>query len=112
MSASRQRRRGDCPRAEAEPEAELAALIEAGPDFERAGVVGWRWVELRQLILSGGNIADHERTIGTLPRRLGLRHIAAGPRQFGQDPARIAAFTKTLPSVWARLPRSSIPRRR
>lgn len=31
-------------------EAGLAALIDAGPDFERDGVVCWRYVELRQLI--------------------------------------------------------------
>jgi hypothetical protein len=31
-------------------EAELAALIEAGPDPERAGMVRWRGVDLRKLI--------------------------------------------------------------
>jgi transposase len=40
-----------------EQEAELAALIEAGPDCERDGVVRWRCLELRQLILCGWNIA-------------------------------------------------------
>jgi hypothetical protein len=36
-------------------EAELAALIEAGPAFERDGVVRWRCVDLRQLILTRWN---------------------------------------------------------
>jgi transposase len=75
-------------------------------------VVRWRWVDLRQLILTRWNIAYHERTIGKLLRRLGFRHIAARPRHRGQDPAAIEAFKKTLPSVWARSRRGSIPRRR
>src|SRR5215211_5385200 len=49
-----------------EQEAELTALIEAGPDFERDGVVRWRGVDLQHLILTRWNIAYHERTIGKL----------------------------------------------
>ena len=94
-----------------EQEAELAALIEAGPAFERDGVVRWRCVDLRQILLSRWNIAYHERTIGKLLRRLGFRHISARPRHLGQDPARIEAFKKTLPSGLARS-RQSSPRRR
>ena len=96
----------------AEQEAELTALIEAGPDVERDGVVRWRCVDLRQLILSRWNIAYHERTIGKLLRRLGFRHISARPRHLGQDPAAIDEFKKTLPSVSARSGQRSIPRRR
>jgi transposase len=77
-----------------EQEAELAALIEAGPEFARAGVVRWRCVDLRQLILTRRNIASHERTIGKLVRRLGFRHISARPRHLGQDPAQIEEFKK------------------
>ena len=94
-----------------EQEAELTALIEAGPDFERDGLVRWRCVDLQRLILARWNIAYHERTIGKILRRLGFRHISARPRHLGQDPAQIETFKKTLPSKWARLPRSS-PRRR
>ena len=65
----------------------MAALIEAGPAFERDGVVRWRCVDLRQILLSRWNIAYHERTrIGKLLRRLGFRHISARPRHLGQDP--------------------------
>src|SRR4051812_48940618 len=95
-----------------EQEAELRAVIEAGPEFERDGVVRWRCVDLRQLILTRWNIAYHERTIGKLLRRLGFRHISARPRHLGQDPARIEAFKKTSPSVWARSRQSSPQRRR
>ena len=75
-----------------EQETELAVLIEAGSDFERDGVVRWRCVDPRQLILTRWSIASHERTIGKLLRRLGFRHILARPRPLGQDPARIEGF--------------------
>jgi len=77
-----------------EQEAELTALIEAGPDFERDGVVRWRCVDLQHLILTRWNIAYHERTIGKLLRRLGFRHISAHPRHLGQDPAQLEAAKK------------------
>ena len=102
---------GAARRLSAEQETELTALIEAGPDFERDGVVRWRCVDLRQLILTRWNIAYHERTIGKLLRRLGFRHISARPRHLGQDPARIEEFKKTLPSEWERSQQSS-PRQR
>jgi len=95
-----------------EQEAELAALIEAGPEFERDGVVRWRCVDLQKLILARWHVAYHERTIGKLLRRLGFRHISARPRHLGQDPARIEGFKKTLPSRRARSRQSSPPRRR
>jgi transposase len=94
-----------------EQEAELATLIEAGPDFARDRVVRWRCVDLQQLILTRWNIAYHERTIGKLLRRLGFRHISARPRHLGQDPAAIDGFKKTLPSASGRS-RQSSPRRR
>ena len=99
-------------RLSAEPEAELAALIEAGPEFERDGVVRWRCVDLQRLIVTRWNIACHERTIGKLLRRLGFSQISARPRHLGQDPAAIEGFKKTLPSVRARSRRRSIPKRR
>ena len=103
---------GAARRLSAEQEAELAALIEAGPDFERDGVVRWRCIDLQQLILIRWKIAYHERTIGKLLRRLGFSHISARPRHLGQDPAAIEAFKKTSWSGSARSPRSSIPARR
>src|SRR4051812_2670089 len=68
---------GAARRLSAAQEAELAALIEAGPDVEgpdveRDGVVRWRCIDLQKLILARWNIAYHERTIGKLLRRLGF----------------------------------------
>ena len=94
-----------------EREAELATLIEAGPDVARDRVVRWRCVDPRELILTRWNIACHERTIGKPLRRLGFRHISARPRHLGQDPAAIDEFKKTSPSVSARSRRGSPPRR-
>ena len=50
----------------------MTALTEAGPDFERDGLVRWRCVDLQRLILACWNIAYHERTIGKILRRLGF----------------------------------------
>ncbi len=96
----------------AEQEAELAALIEAGPDRERDGVVRWRCLDLQQQILSRWNVAYHESTVGRLVKRLGFRHISARPRHVGQDPAAIEAFKKTSPPGWRRAPQRWRPTRR
>lgn len=103
---------GAAPRLTAEQEVELAALVEAGPERERDGVVRWRCVDLQQQILARWNVAYHESTVGKLVRRLGFRHISARPRHLGQDPAEIEAFKKTSPPGWAKLGRSSRPARR
>lgn len=93
----------------AEQEVELAALIEAGPDRARDGVVRWRCVDLQQQILARWDVAYHASTVGKLIRRLGFRHISARPRHFEQDPAEIEAFKKNSPLAWARPPKSSRP---
>jgi putative transposase len=103
---------GKARRLSAAQEAELARLIEAGPDVARDGVVRWRCIDLKQLILTRWNIAYHERTIGKLLRRLGFRHISARPRHLGQDPAEIETFKKTSRSGSVRSRQSSIPARR
>src|SRR4051794_8947474 len=78
----------------AEQEGELAALIEAGPEFERDGVVRWRCVDLRQLILTRWNVTYHERTIGKLLRRLRFRPISARPPPLRRGPARVEGVKK------------------
>jgi transposase len=93
----------------AEQEAELAALIEAGPDRARDGVVRGRCVDLQPLILARWQVAYHESTVGKLLRRLGFRRLSARPRHFGQDPAAIDTFNKTFPPVWRKPRRSSRP---
>lgn len=89
--------------------AELAALIEIGPEPERDGVVRWRGVDLQKLIQDRWGVAYHENSVGRLLKRLGFRHLSARPRHLGQDPAAIEAFKKVFPTGWVRPLKSSRP---
>jgi transposase len=91
-------RRGAQPRLTAEQEAEIAALVEAGPDVAVDGVVRWRRVDLKALISERYGVAYHERTVGKLLRRLGFRRLSPRPRHPKADPAAQEAFKKTSPS--------------
>jgi transposase len=75
--------------------AELAQLVETGPDRAVHGVVRWRRVDLQRLVAERFGIAYHERTIGKILDALGFSHISARPRHPAQDTATIAAFKKT-----------------
>ena len=93
-------------------EGELAALIEAGRDPERDGVVRWRCVDRQKLIQARWGVAYHENSVGRLVKRLGFRHLSVRPRHLGQDPTAIEAFRKVFPTGWVRPPKSSRPTRR
>jgi hypothetical protein len=45
----------------AEQLAEFAKIVEAGPDRERDGVVGWRRVDLKRVINERFGVDFHER---------------------------------------------------
>ena len=77
--------------------AELAAIVEAGPDREKDGVVRWRRVDLQRVVKERFGIDFCERYIGTLLKRLGFSHMSARPRHPGQDGEIIEAFKKELP---------------
>jgi transposase len=89
---------GALPRLSGEQEAELAALVEAGPDLETDGVVRWRCIDLKMLIRRRLGVDYHERTIGKLLTRLGFSHISQRPRHYGQNPEDIAAFKNVWPA--------------
>jgi putative transposase len=93
---------GAAPRLSGEQEAELAALVEAGPALETEGVVCWRCIDLKALIRRRFGVDYHERTIGKLLNRLGFLHISQRPRHYGQNPEDIAAFKKSSPNAWRR----------
>jgi transposase len=78
-----------------EQKAELAVIVEQGPDIERDGLVRWRRADLKGVIKSRFGVDYHERYVGKLLHQLGFRHISARPRSPGQDAATIAAFKKT-----------------
>ena len=83
------------PRLSAERKAELAALVEAGPDRASDGVVRWRRVDLQRVIKERFDIDFHERYVGTILKQLGFAHMSARPRHPGQNVEIIEAFKKT-----------------
>ncbi len=88
------RRRGKLRRLSAAQQAELAEIVETGPDPAVDGVVRWRRVDLQRVIEERLGVAYHERTIGKLLTALGFSHISARPRHPKQD-GEVQAFKKT-----------------
>jgi len=83
---------GPPPRLSAEQKAELAWIVETGPDREKDGVVRWRRIDLQRVIAERFGV---ERYVGTLLKQLGFSHISARPRHPGQDAEIVAAYKKT-----------------
>lgn len=78
-------------------QAELVALVEAGPDPARHGVVRWRRVDLRDELERRFGVALHERSVGKLLSKLGYRRLSVRPRHPQADEEAQEAFKKTLP---------------
>jgi len=76
--------------------AELAAIVEAGPDLAVDHVVRWRRVDLRRVIAERWGVAFHERTIGKLLHRLGFAKLSVRPKHPKTDPAAQAEWEKKL----------------
>lgn len=76
-------------------QAELAAIVETGPDRAIHGVVRWRRVDLQTLVAKRFGVEYHERTIGKLLKDMGFSHVSARPRHPKQDGETIQAFKKT-----------------
>jgi transposase len=77
--------------------AELAHIIEAGPDRQTDGVVRWRRVDLKRVIKERFGVDYHERHVSSLLKTLGFSHLSARPRHPGQNAEVMAAFKKTSP---------------
>jgi len=86
---------GPKPRLSAEQLAELAGIVDAGPDRERDGVVRWRRVDLQRVIKERFGVDFHERYVGTLLKKLGFSHISARPHHPAQDERIVEAYKKT-----------------
>jgi transposase len=78
--------------------AELAALVEAGPDPERDGVVRWRRIDLKQQIETMFGVTLHERTVGKQLAALGFRRLSVRPQHPKADVGAQEAFKKTSPT--------------
>src|ERR687894_2332934 len=89
--------KGNPPRLSPEQQAELAQIVETGPDRALHGVVRWRRVDLQRLIAERFGVVYHERTIGKILKSLGFSHISARPRHPAQDGQTVAAFKNVCP---------------
>lgn len=78
--------------------AQLAEIVETGPDRRVHGVVRWRRLDLRKVVADRFGVAYHERTIGKILKAIGFSHISARPRHPGQDPKVMEDFKKTSPA--------------
>src|SRR3954447_3063906 len=87
--------KGHPPRLSAAQQAELADLVETGPDRAVHGVVRWRRVDLQHLIAERFGVAYHERTVGKVLHRLGFSHLSPRPRHPAQDERIVTEFKKT-----------------
>lgn len=89
------RPKGHPPRLSQAQLAELAEIVETGPDRMAHGVVRWRRLDLRKVVADRFGVAYHERTIGKILKAIGFSHISARPRHPGQDPKVMEDFKKT-----------------
>jgi transposase len=87
---------GPKPRLSAEQLAQLAQIVEAGPDREQDGVVRWRRLDLKRVIAERFGVDFHPRYIGELLKKLGFCHISARPRHPAQDERTVEAFKKRM----------------
>ena len=75
--------------------AELAVLVEAGPDRKKDGVVRWRRVDLKAVIEDRFGVIYHERSVSRLLHELGFSHLSARPRHPAQKAEVLEDFKKT-----------------
>lgn len=86
---------GPEPRLSAGQLAELAAIVEKGPDPEKDGIVRYRRIDLRDIVEERFGVSFHERTIGKILHGLGFAHMSVRPRHPQADPEVQDAFKKT-----------------
>jgi transposase len=76
-------------------EAAFAALVEAGPALAADGVVRWRLVDLRGVLIARFGVRYHLASVARLLHRLGLRRLVVRPHHPKRDLDAQAAFKKT-----------------
>ncbi len=108
------RHSGRPPRLTAAQQAEVARIVEAGPDLAKDGVVRWRCVDLQAVIKARFDVDLAERTVGTLLNKLGYRRLSPRPYHPQKDAAAQEAYKKTsansLPRHSRRPPEASLSR--
>jgi len=91
------KRPGARPKLTAEQTADLARLVETGPDPACHGVVRWRRVDLRDELERRFGVVLHERSVGKVLAKLGYRRLSVRQRHPQTDEAAHEAFKKTSP---------------
>jgi transposase len=90
-------RSGRRPRLNAAQLAELARLVEEGPDINVHRVVRWRCVDLQVEIKARFGVELSERHVGRLLKQLKFTRLSVRPRHPQADEAAQEAFKKTSP---------------
>jgi len=94
------RQRSGCPcRLSEAQQADLAEIVDAGPDRDADGVTRWRRIDLQKVIKERYGVVYSERGISSLLARLSFSHISGRPQHPVQDPETIEAFKKTSPAL-------------
>lgn len=78
-----------------EQQADVAAIVEKGPDRTVDGVVRWRRVDLKRVIKDRFGVDYDTRYVGKLLHKLGFSHISARPHHPAQDAHIVEEFKKT-----------------
>jgi transposase len=78
----------------AEQKAEIAQLVDEGPDLEKDNVVRWRCVDLKYIIKDRFDIDFHVDSIGRLLHGLRFSHVSSRPQHPKQKPGAIEDFKK------------------
>ena len=97
---------GPKPRLTPEQEAEVAAMVRAGPSVAEHGVVRWRRMDLSRVIETRFGVRLAERSVGDMLRRLGFRRLTARPRHIRHDADAQEAHKKLRRSGRCRDPRA------
>ena len=87
---------GPKPHLSADQLAELAQIVETGPEPRIEGVVRWRRVDLKRVISERFGVAFHERYVGKLLKKLGFSHMSARPRHPAQNERVVETFKKRM----------------
>jgi transposase len=96
---SDRQRSGRPPYLTAAQEAEVARIVEAGPDLATHGVVRWRCVDLQKVIADRFGVALAERTVAKLLKKLRFVRLSPRPYHPKKDAAAQEAFKKTSPGA-------------
>ena len=86
---------GKPPKLDEAKKAELAEIVEGGPDQANDGIVRWRCSDLAEVIEQRFEVVVSEVTVGRMLKALGFTHVSARPRHPGQDAEAIETFKKT-----------------